>query len=219
LRVSFAVLFERSLSTLFKEELDRREQIIQTLTAENEDLSSTISTLNAELIGSNDEAERISCELDALRSRTQEDNAYESSVRERDAAELERMRQERDEWERAAQEEGVTNEQLKAQVETLVRELQVEAAEREAQAREVIREKKTSANLQSVLEDFQAGASHLVVREHSISSPPPSIRERTRNTTSRQRTRESIAKYHKPSRGIQTPCLHGRGARFSTRLL
>lgn len=78
-------------------------------------------------------------------------------MRERDAAELERMRQERDNWERVAQEESVGNEQLKAQVEALSRELQVEAAEREAQAREIIREKKTSANLESVLEDFQAG--------------------------------------------------------------
>ncbi|KAF8314968.1 hypothetical protein DL93DRAFT_2036492, partial [Clavulina sp. PMI_390] len=139
------------------EELDRREQIIQNLTAENEDLSNTISTLNTELITSNDEAERISRELDALRNRAQEDTAYESTVRERDAAELERMRQERDEWERAAQDEALRNEQLTAQVEALSRELEVEAAEREAQAREVIREKKTSANLQSVLEDFQAG--------------------------------------------------------------
>ena len=163
----------------YKEELDRREQIIQTLTAENEDLSATIKTLNAELITSNDEAERLSRELDALRSRTQEDNVYESSVRERDAAELERMRQERDEWERAAQEESVRNEQLKAQVEALARDLQVEAAEREAQAREVIREKKTSANLQSVLEDFQAGTSPLIARGFHVSPPLTSIRERT----------------------------------------
>jgi len=163
----------------YKEELDRREQIIQTLTAENEDLSATIKTLNAELITSNDEAERLSRELDALRSRTQEDSAYESSVRERDAAELERMRQERDEWERAAQEESVRNEQLTAQVEALARDLQVEAAEREAQAREVIREKKTSANLQSVLEDFQAGTSPLIIGEFHVSPPLASIRERT----------------------------------------
>lgn len=163
----------------YKEELDRREQIIQTLTAENEDLSATIKTLNAELITSNDEAERLSRELDALRSRTQEDNAYESSVRERDAAELERMRQERDEWERAAQEESVRNEQLSAQVDALARDLQVEAAEREAQAREVIREKKTSANLQSVLEDFQAGTSPHIIGEFHVSPPLASIRERT----------------------------------------
>lgn len=67
------------------------------------------------------------------------------------------MRQEKDDWERVAQDEALRNEQLKAQVEALSRELEVEAAEREAQAREVIREKKTSANLQSVLEDFQTG--------------------------------------------------------------
>lgn len=117
-------------------------------------------------------------------------------MRERDAAELERMRQERDEWERTAQEEGVRNEQLKGQVETLARELQVEAAEREAQAREVIREKKTSANLQSVLEDFQAGASlsrsprallhhrrHPLGKEREVRQAVGELETQLRNTT------------------------------------
>jgi hypothetical protein len=131
--------------------------VIQSLTAENEDLSATISTLNSEFIASNDEAERLARELDALRNRTIEDSAYETSLRERDAMDLERVRLEKDEWETAAQEDRMVSEQLRAEVEHLKRELEMEVAEKEAQVQETIREKKTSANLQSVLEDFQAG--------------------------------------------------------------
>lgn len=131
--------------------------MIQSLTAENEDLSATISTLNSEFIASNDEAERLARELDALRNRTIEDSAYETSLRERDAMDLERVRLEKDEWETAAQEDRMVSEQLRAEVEHLKRELEMEVAEKEAQVQETIREKKTSANLQSVLEDFQAG--------------------------------------------------------------
>ena len=140
-----------------KEELDRREQVIQTLSAENEDLNSTIQTLNSELITSADESSHLTTELSLLRSRSIEDSAHETSVREREVAELERVRLEKDEWERAALEERVVSEELRGMVERMKRELEIEQGEREAQVREVIREKKTAANLQSVLEDFQSG--------------------------------------------------------------
>jgi chromosome segregation ATPase len=143
---------------VLKEELDRREQLVQSLTAQTEDLQTTVDTLNTELVSSNDEVERISRELDSLRSRALEDNAYESSLRERDAAELERVRREKDEWERAAMEERVQSEDYRAQAESLRRDLDIESAERKSQAQEVLKEKQTAANLQSVLEDFQTGA-------------------------------------------------------------
>ncbi|KAF9508658.1 hypothetical protein BS47DRAFT_1302585 [Hydnum rufescens UP504] len=138
------------------EELDRREQLIQSLTARTDDLQITVDTLNAELIASNDEVERVSRELDAIRSRALEDNAYESSLREREAAEFERVRREKDEWERVAMEERVRSEEYRAQAESLQRDLEVESAERKSQAQEVLKERQTAANLQSVLEDFQS---------------------------------------------------------------
>ena len=143
--------------TVLKEELDRREQLIQSLTAQTDDLQTTVDTLNAELIASNDEVERVSRDLDTLRSRALEDNAYESSLRERDAAELERVRREKDDWERAAMEERVRSEEFRAQAESLQRDLEIEIAERKSQVQEVLKEKQTAANLQSVLEDFQTG--------------------------------------------------------------
>lgn len=166
--------------------------MIQTLSAENEDLSTTISTLNSELITSNDEAERLSAELDTLRNRSLEDSAYESSLRERDVAELERVRLEKDEWERAAQEERVVSEELRVQVEKMKRQLEIEGEEREAQVREVIREKKTSANLQSVLEDFQAGECFISSPNDLVHLPNSMIlnREGPRNSPSSRRTRK-----------------------------
>ncbi|KAF8331277.1 uncharacterized protein EI90DRAFT_3057337 [Cantharellus anzutake] len=138
------------------EELDRREQLIQSLTAQNEDLQVSVDTLNTELVSSNEEAERLSRELDALRNRALQDNAYESSLRERDAAELEHVRQDRDEWERVAIEERVRGESLSMEVIALQRQLQTKSDELEVMAKEFEQEKGTSVNLQSVLEDFQS---------------------------------------------------------------
>ncbi|CDO77827.1 hypothetical protein BN946_scf184714.g2 [Trametes cinnabarina] len=55
------------------EELDRQEQLVQQLTAQNEDLTVTVETLKSELIASNEEAERASKELEATRSRALQD--------------------------------------------------------------------------------------------------------------------------------------------------
>jgi len=146
-----------------QEELDRREQLVQHLTAQNEDLVSTVETLKAEVLTSNEEAERASRELDALRSRALQENAQESFLRERELretqGELERCRIERDEWERTCMQERVVADDAKTMLETLRRdqELEREVWHREAGGLAVEREK--VANLQSVLEDFQAGKS------------------------------------------------------------
>ena len=115
--------------------------------------------MNTELVSSNEEAERLSQELDALRNRALQDNAYESSLRERDAAELERVRRERDDWERVAMEERIRGESLSAEISVLHREQQAVIIELEVRTEELKQEKQTSSNLQSVLEDFQSGMS------------------------------------------------------------
>lgn len=82
---------------------------MQQLTAQNDDLSSTVETLKEELIASNEEAQRASNELDNMRNRALQENAQESLLRERELretqTELERCRMERDEWERTALQE------------------------------------------------------------------------------------------------------------------
>ncbi|KAF8478315.1 hypothetical protein JB92DRAFT_3047338 [Gautieria morchelliformis] len=146
------------------EELDRREQLVQQLTAQNEDLGSTIETLKDELIVSNSEAEKSSRELESLRNRALQDSALEAAAREREMLELqgslERCRVERDEWERALLEERVVADEAKAALASSRRELALEKEARSREADELQRERERSVNLQSVLEDFQSAKEH-----------------------------------------------------------
>lgn len=134
---------------------------MQQLTAEKDDLSATIETLKLELISSHEEAERVSGQLDAMRSRALQENAQESLQRERELREaqmeLERCRMERDEWERSALQEQTVSEELRSNVEELTRELEMESAAKARDATELEREREKTENLQSVLQDFQAG--------------------------------------------------------------
>ncbi|OSD05188.1 hypothetical protein PYCCODRAFT_1432941 [Trametes coccinea BRFM310] len=146
------------------EELDRQEQLVQQLTAQNEDLAATVETLKAELIASNEEADRASRELEAMRSRALQDSAQETFLRERELrelqAELEQCRIERDEWEQKALQEHISADEARTTADMLRRDLEVEreARDRAEAALEVEREK--CNNLQSVLEDFQAAKDH-----------------------------------------------------------
>lgn len=73
--------------------------------------------------------------------------------------ELEGERLEREELEREAAQERVMAEEVRAQVSVLRREVEQAAALRARETEAVEREKEKSANLQSVLEDFQLGES------------------------------------------------------------
>lgn len=134
---------------------------MQQLTVQNEDLSTTVETLKAELMASNEEAEHASRELETMRSRVLQENAQEVYIRERELreaqADLEQVRIERDEWERKALQEHVVADEANSMLEDARRDLDIEreAREREAAALETEREK--VENLQSVLEDFQGG--------------------------------------------------------------
>ncbi|KAI0760481.1 hypothetical protein C8Q74DRAFT_1207886 [Fomes fomentarius] len=146
------------------EELDRQEQLVQQLTVQNDDLTATVETLKSELIASNEEAERASKELEAMRSRALHDSSQETFLRERELrelqAELEQCRIERDEWEQKALQEHVSADDARTTADALRRDLEVEreARQRAETSLEVEREK--CSNLQSVLEDFQASKDH-----------------------------------------------------------
>ena len=71
-------------------------------------------------------------------------------------SELEQCRFERDEWERAVLEERVAVENVRVESVNLRRDLELERQAREYEAELCEREKERAANLQSVLEDFQA---------------------------------------------------------------
>jgi hypothetical protein len=138
------------------------------LTAQNDDLSSTVETLKAELVDSNDEAERASAELHNMRNRAFQENAQETLLRERELCEmqteLERCRMERNEWERVALQEKVVADEAKSVGETLVRDLELEREARDREAGELESEREKSDNLQSVLQDFQAGVLNFCTR-------------------------------------------------------
>ncbi len=135
---------------------------MQQLSGEKEDLNVTIETLKAELIASHAETERVSSQLDVMRSQVLQESAQESLQRERELREtqmeLERCRIERGEWERSALEEQTVSEELRSTVEELRRETELVAAARSRDAAELEKERQKSENLQSVLQDFQAGA-------------------------------------------------------------
>lgn len=149
------------LSRSAQEELDRREQQIQQLVAQNEDLTATVETLKTELIASHEETERTARELDSIRSRALSENTQETLQRERELretmGELERCRIERDEWEQAAMQERVAADEARSTVETLRRDLEIEHEVRERERAQLEAAKETASNLQSVLEDFQVG--------------------------------------------------------------
>ncbi|KAG6834980.1 hypothetical protein H0H93_005946 [Arthromyces matolae] len=146
------------------EELDRREQEVQHLTVQNEDLTSTVETLKNELIESHKESERSAKELDSMRSRALEENAQETILRERQLreaqTELEQCRIERDEWERSSLQEKTLSDDLKSSVETYKRELEIEREARDRELAELEAEREKSLNLQSVLQDFQIAKDH-----------------------------------------------------------
>ncbi|TCD66904.1 hypothetical protein EIP91_000743 [Steccherinum ochraceum] len=155
------------------EELDRQEQLVHSLTAQNEDLAATVETLKAELISSNEEAERASRELEVMRSRALQENAQEAYQREREVrelqADLEQCRIERDEWEGQAMQSQVVSDEVRSTVETLRRDLEIEREAREHDTAELRIEREKCSNLQSVLEDFQSAKDHELkqaIKEH-----------------------------------------------------
>lgn len=146
------------------EELQRREEMIQSLNNQVDDLTTTVETLKEELVASHEEAERSSRELDTLRAQTLQESSHEALQRERELREtqleLERCRMERDEWERAASHEKALAEDAQETAETLRRELELERELRARDAEALAAEQEKAANLQSVLQDFQAAKDH-----------------------------------------------------------
>ncbi|RPD61525.1 hypothetical protein L226DRAFT_471680 [Lentinus tigrinus ALCF2SS1-7] len=146
------------------EELDRQEQLVQQLTAQNDDLAATVETLKSELIASNEEAERASRELETMRSRALHDSSQETFLRERELhelqAELEQCRIERDEWEQKALQEHVSADEARTVADALRRDLEVEREARQRAETDLAVEREKCGNLQSVLEDFQASKEH-----------------------------------------------------------
>jgi len=154
-----------------QEELDRREQQIAQLTAQNEDFLSTMEALQAEALASNAEADRVTRELDALRHEASGESLQREQTLREARAELERTRTARDDWEAEAMSQRVRAEEARVTLDATFRELAVakEASERVVAARDA--EAERANNLQAVLEDFQSGTSRVSMSHTSILTP------------------------------------------------
>lgn len=146
------------------------------LEAQNEDLASTVETLKSELIASSEDAAHASNELDAMRSRALQDTAQEMLLKDRELhetqGELERCRMERDEWEQIAMREKMVVDEARTAEESMRRELEVEQEMRQREAGLLEMEREQSRNLQSVLEDFQAGKLYMYQPLHDLLNSP-----------------------------------------------
>ncbi|KAF9051851.1 hypothetical protein BJ165DRAFT_1413784 [Panaeolus papilionaceus] len=169
------------------EELDRREQLVQQLTAEKEDLNATVETLKAELIAPHEEAERASNRLDAMRAQVMQENAQETLQQGKELRatqlELERCRMERDEWERSAMQEKAISEDARSNLESLRRDLELEIDSRNRLTTELEQERERAENLQSVLHDFQSS------KDHELNQAVKSLERRLLDVT------QSLAEY------------------------
>ncbi len=171
----------------------------------------TVETLKAEVIASNEEAERASKELESMRTRAFQENAQEAYLRERELreaqAELEQCRIDRDEWERKALQERVAADEGKAALEEAMRDLEIEREAREQEADALQSEREKASNLQSVLEDFQAG--EYLSEVEGVYSVRPS--KGPRATTSCQGVRVAIGAGHTIVSRIQASSVDCRG--------
>jgi chromosome segregation ATPase len=133
---------------------------VQQLSAENEDLAAVVETLKTELTNSNSDNERLQTELDGLRARTARDDADDAEALRETQAELEAARIEREEWARLAEQERMLREEARDTADALRRDVEMERDTKRRLEADLSSEREKATNLQSVLEDFQAGMVH-----------------------------------------------------------
>ncbi|KAK9898918.1 hypothetical protein P389DRAFT_193931 [Cystobasidium minutum MCA 4210] len=145
------------------EELDRKDQQIGSLQAENDDLQATIETLKSELIASNEEGDRLHTQVEQLRLRADDsaknvlDEVAGREAQLREVTEdLERCRLEREDWENQAMKERVERERLETSLHAVGREFATIKLEKHQLKEERDREAEAAQNLHVVLEEFQA---------------------------------------------------------------
>ena len=147
----------------YQEELDRKDQQLGSLQAENDDLQATIETLKSELIASNEDSERLHTQVEQLRLRADDsaknvlDEVAGREAQLREVTEdLERCRLEREDWENQAMKERVEREKLETSLHTIEREFATIKLEKHQLKEERDREAEAAQNLHVVLEEFQA---------------------------------------------------------------
>ncbi|WVQ97025.1 hypothetical protein IAU59_004135 [Kwoniella sp. CBS 9459] len=141
------------------EELDRRENAINTLSAENAALQTTLTTLQSELASASQESTSLQAQLAQLRSQSDSSSSDVLSLT-REMRELrgemERLRVEREEWEVEAGRERERREIVEDEMRAIERRQRDERRELERAVHELEAERERATNLQEVLGEFQA---------------------------------------------------------------
>ncbi|ORX35429.1 hypothetical protein BD324DRAFT_582277 [Kockovaella imperatae] len=141
------------------EELDRRENTINTLHAEISELQQHIETLKSELVNVNQESTSLQNQLAQLRSQSDSSSSDVLSLT-REMRELrgemERLRIEREEWEAEASREREKRERMEDEVRAMEKRERDGLRELERARQESTQEKERASNLQDVLSEFQA---------------------------------------------------------------
>ncbi|SPO26430.1 related to RUD3 - suppressor of uso1-1 transport defect [Ustilago trichophora] len=150
------------------EELDRRETQIEALTSKLEQLESTTSTLRSELLASHSETDRLSGQVDQLRSilakteaesqsqKQQQDKGSRMEKERELYVLLERVKVDAHAWEAACLEERSKREDLEMRL-SEAHDAVIRAKESEAHHRSIAeRESASATNLAAVLSEFQS---------------------------------------------------------------
>lgn len=146
-----------------QEELDRREQQIESLTKQISELQTLTSAMKQELHASNEESQRYASELDKLRVALNKDDAREMSAEvhrlERRVRELQEktdaQRVSLDRWEHACLEEKALREELESKLNEN-ENLRTSDHEREKQFESLLQqERNVSRQLHEALEEMQ----------------------------------------------------------------
>ncbi|CAI2185298.1 16467_t:CDS:2 [Funneliformis geosporum] len=158
--------FKTSIADKLKadnEELNRKKQQINELNEHNKELNNTILKLQGDLSTSLDENERSSQQLESLQSHIfemQQQSSHEISEKDdiiRDLQHnLDRTEREREEWEVNAMELKSAKDELLIRIKHLEREMDALRLEKENLRAEKNSESESLANLQNVLEEFEA---------------------------------------------------------------
>ncbi|UZJ57118.1 hypothetical protein CBS101457_006438 [Exobasidium rhododendri] len=150
------------------EELDRREQQIETLQTKSEEAQDLVETLKSELLSSHGDVERLSQELDSVRtlqSSSSQTEKKNSEVKLRELQEMtERYRIEAEHWESSCMEERAYREELGLEIGEIKRERDEAVMKEAAERNRAEREAQSAFGLQLVLEEFQASQESEVQR-------------------------------------------------------
>jgi chromosome segregation ATPase len=134
------------------------------LNEQNKELNDTILQLQAKLSTSQDENEKVNQQLESLQSQLFEIQQHSShEIAEKDDIirdlqhNLDRTEREREEWEVNAMELKSAKDELLTRIKHLEREMEALNHEKEVLITEKNNESESLANLQNVLEEFEAG--------------------------------------------------------------